>query len=122
MADSHLDTVRHALGGEDTKPAKKISHIETSKAKSGGYTHTHHHTHPEHHPSEHHVSSDDKAMADHMIASMGSGAAPSGDPTDPAATEGSPAADAGAAVTGAAPAMAGSGTPTPGAGAAAMAA
>lgn len=92
------EAASRSMGG-DSKPAKVLSHVSTEKTKSGSYIHTHHHTHPEHHPAEKHTSPDDKAMLQHMMASMGSGASPDGDPTAPGAAPDSPAAQAGAATT-----------------------
>lgn len=57
----------------DHKPAKapkKIKHIITAKAASGGYTHTHVHDHPDH-PDEMHVSPNMDGMMDHMMQHMG---------------------------------------------------
>ena len=87
-----------SMGGKEDKPKKELSHIETKKAKNGGYIHTHHHTRPDHHPAEEHISADDAAMQAHMMASMGDGAPPSGDPTDGASAGApDPAAPAAAA-------------------------
>jgi hypothetical protein len=71
MAD--MDKTYEMVKGmsKEEKPKKEIAHIKTSKAKSGGYVHEHHHTRPEHHPMETHVSSTQDAMADHMMQHMG---------------------------------------------------
>lgn len=116
MAD-HLDTVRHALGGEDAKPEKKISKIEHTKSHNGDHIFTHHHTHPDHHPAETHTKRGDDEMTEHMMQNAGtpnSGEAEA-DAGTPDAYSGPQDASAAAA-----PAPTGSGTPTPGAGAAPM--
>lgn len=61
-----------SMGGRKKHP-KKIKEIRTRKGTGGGYIHEHHHTHPEDHPMEEHVSPDQDAMVDHMMANMGEG-------------------------------------------------
>lgn len=102
---SAYDTAAKSLGGDHEKPKKEIKEVRTRKGKSGGFIHEHHHTHSDHHPVEEHTSANDQAMMAHMAASMGQGAAPSGDPSevDPASAGGDPAAAAGAAPAAAAP-------------------
>jgi hypothetical protein len=68
MSDGLYDKVP---GMPAHKPKKEIDHIRTSKAKSGGYIHEHHHTAPEHHPKETHVSATKKDMLAHMAQHMG---------------------------------------------------
>jgi hypothetical protein len=53
------------------KPAKKIKHIVTRKAKSGGYIHEHHHTEPMHHEMQEHVTKNQNDMLAHMKEHMG---------------------------------------------------
>jgi hypothetical protein len=100
---SHFDAVSDSLGGDHGKPAKHIKEIRTRKGKGGGFIHEHHHTHPDSHPMEEHTSASDKAMAQHMLQSMGSAAPADGDPTaaagaappDPNAPAGGPPSPAG---------------------------
>lgn len=70
--DHHIsDTVRHALGADDSKPAKHISHIVHKKSHNGDHIFEHHHTHPEHHPSETHTKRGDDEMVEHMMQHAG---------------------------------------------------
>lgn len=115
MADSYT-AAHHALGGDDSKPPKVISHIVHRKSANGDHIFEHHHTHPEHHPKEEHTKRGDDEMVEHMMQHAGTP-----NPGEAEADAGTP--DAGApqdASAGAGPSPMGSGTPAPGAGTAAM--
>jgi hypothetical protein len=101
MASRWKDAAEHAesktSSSTKAKGKKTLSHIITRKAKSGGFTHEHHHVDAEAHPAETHVSSDQDAMAAHMVASLGDDAPASGDPSDPTGDASAAPAAAGAA-------------------------
>ena len=99
MAHNWATSAAGSLGGDDEKPAKKISHIVTRKSKNGGHVHEHHHTHPEAHPMEEHVTKGDDEMAEHMLANMGTpnpGEADAGTPDASAPAVAAPPAGSGA--------------------------
>lgn len=60
------------MAGSSKGPKKEIASIHTKKGASGGYIHTHHHVNPDKHPPEDHVSPNQDAMVQHMMANMGS--------------------------------------------------
>lgn len=116
MDSSTSHVVSRALGGEDSKPEKKVSKIEHTKSTNGDHIFTHHHTHPEHHPAETHTKRGDDEMVQHMMQHAGTP-----NPGEAEAEAGTPDAYNPAPDASAGAVPAGSGDATPGAGAPPMA-